>query len=184
MLAGALGLVLARTSYAADPTAFALVTKGNEYVGVQSKDKILHIESDKSMGTLVPTVWYVDYYDPDAVMKRVEVKFGAGQELEVSHPVRPFEMPAKDEEVFDRTRLKVDSDQALKLAAAEPLLKPLTLRAAKLTLTGSDAGPVWKVELWSAKLSDPTEEANVGTVTLSAVDGNIVRADVHPGKAN
>lgn len=183
MLAGALGLVLARTSFA-DPTALSLADKGNQYVGVQSKDRIIHIESEKSMGTLVPTVWYVEYYDPDAMMKRVDVKFGAGQELEVSHPVRPFELPAKDEDVLDRTRLKVDSDRALSLAAAEPLLKPLTLRAAKLTLTGSDAGPVWKVELWAAKLSDPTEEANVGTVTLSAADGTIGRADLHPGKAN
>jgi hypothetical protein len=69
-------------------------------------------------------------------------------------------------------------------APGKQIMSPAPLRQAKLTLTGSDAGPVWKVELWANKLGDPAEEANVGTVRLSAADGNIGRADLHSGKAN
>ena len=31
----------------------------------------------------MPNVWYVVYYDPDAVLKAVEVKFGAGKKMDV-----------------------------------------------------------------------------------------------------
>lgn len=181
-LTGALGLALAQ-NLLADPTALTLAAKGNDYVGVQSKDKLLRIISDKSQGTLAPNVWHVEYYDPDSPMKCVEVKFGAGQELDVSHPVHPFQLPAGTGEILEKDRIKVDSDQALNMAAAQPLLKPLTLKAARLTLTHSDVGPVWKVQLWAAKLSDPPAEAEVGTVTLSAADGAVVKADLRPGKA-
>lgn len=178
-----LGFALTHATQA-EPTALAIAKKGDDYVGIQSKDKIVEIRSEKSMAGLTPNIWHVVYYDPDSTpFKCVEVKFGGGQEMEVSHPFRPFEVPGNDPEILDKTKLKVDSDQALNLAAAQPLLKPLTLKAAKLTLTRGDLGPVWKVELWAAKLSNPSHEANVGTVTLSATDGTVERSDLHPNKA-
>jgi hypothetical protein len=184
----ALGFALAHSIQAetpsqTDPTALALVSKGDNYVGIQSKDKLVEIVSDKSIGSLQPNIWHVIYYDPDAPMKCVEVKFGAGQEMDVSHPLRPFQLPRKGDEVFDKGKLKVDSDQALNIAGDQPLVKPLTLKATKLTLTHGDFLPVWKVELWAAKQSDPNHLAGVGYVTISATDGTIVRTDLHPGSA-
>lgn len=179
----ALGFALTRITQA-EPTALALVNKGNDYVGIQSKNKIVEIRSDKSMAGLTPNIWYVVFYDPDSPpFKCVEIKFGGGQEMEVSHPFRPFQLPGDDPQILDKATLKVDSDRALNLAAAQPVLKPLTLKAAKLTLTRGDLGPVWKVQLWAAKLSDPSREADVGTVTLSATDGSVERSDLHPNKA-
>ena len=180
-LIAALALALVGKA-SADPTALQLAKKGNDYIGVQSKDKVVEILSEKSVVNLAPNVWHVVYFDPDAPFKSVEVKFGGGQEMEVSHPVRPFQMPAKEVEILDPSKLKVDSDQALNIATSQSLLKSLTLRAAKLTLTHSEYGAVWKVQLWAAKLKDPNKEADVGTTTLSAVDGSIVKSDLHPGR--
>src|SRR5205807_4621945 len=76
---------------ARDPTAFDLIKEGNRYVGEQSKDKIVQIRSEKSVGSLTPNIWYVVFYDPTATLKAVEVKFGAGKMLDVKRPLRLLE---------------------------------------------------------------------------------------------
>jgi hypothetical protein len=172
--------VAALRAPAAEPTAFELARLGNQYVGVQSKDKVVQIRSEKSIGGLTPGVWYVVYYDPDATFKAVEVKFGAGQKLDVSHPLRALEIATDEHLTLDKNKLKVDSDRALAIAKAMPLLKNLKLKASQLKLGHGDAGPQWRVELWAAKLNHPNEDANIGVVVLSAADGSLTKADLHP----
>lgn len=179
-----MAFAVARTALAADPTAFELAKMGNQYVGVESKDKVVQIRSEKSVGTLVPSIWYVVYYDPNATLKAVEVKFGAGQKMDVSHPLRLLEPITGEDRVLDRTKLKVDSDQAMKIALAEPLLKNLTLKATEFWLRHGDLGPEWRVKLWAAKLKDPSDDADVGVVDISAADGSVVKVDLHPDSAN
>jgi hypothetical protein len=181
VLGAVLGLATALVA-SAEPTALDLVNKGDQYVGVQSKDKVLQISSDKSVATLTPNIWHIDYFDPDSTFKIVEVKFGAGQEMEVAHPMHMF--PSKSQDVFDLGKLKVDSDRALNIAASQPLLKALTLRSSKMTLMNSDDGVVWKVELWAAKVGDSTKEADIGSVTISTADRSVVRSDLHPSNAD
>lgn len=170
-------------AFAADPTALELIKKGNDYVGIQSKDKIVGIHSDKSVGSLTPNIWYVTYYDPDATFKSTEVKFGAGEKMDVKRPFRAIEMATDAHKVLDREKIKVDSDRAIKVATAQPLLKNLTLRATQLWLQGGEAGPEWKVKIWATKVSDTTRDADVGVVILSATDASIVKVDLHPGSA-
>jgi hypothetical protein len=186
MLAAAAAMTFAvtRAALAADPTAFELAKMGDQYVGVQSKDKVVQIRSEKSIGTLVPNIWYVVYYDPDATLKAVEVKFGAGQKMDVSHPLRLLEPITGEDKVLDRKKLKVDSDKALKIAASQPLLKNLTLKASKLTLQHGDDGPVWEVQLWAAKLKNPNDDADIGVVTLSSDDGSVIKTDLHPNSVD
>lgn len=180
----ALIFALTCAARAGDPTAFELAKMGNQYVGVQSKDKVVQIRSEKSVASLTPDIWYVVYYDPDATFKAVEVKFGAGQKLDVSHPARILEMATDEHAVLDKDKLKVDSDRALKIATSRPLLQNLTLKASKLTLGHGDEGPVWKVQLWAAKLKDPNDNADIGVVTLSATDGSVVTTDLHPNSVD
>src|SRR5580698_8341997 len=100
-----LGLASARMALA-DPTAFDLVSKGDQYVGVQSKDKIIQITSDKSVGSVEPNIWHLVYFDPDSTFKSVQVTFDAGQEMEVGHPMRMFPYSVRD--VLDWSSLSVD----------------------------------------------------------------------------
>jgi hypothetical protein len=164
---------------AGEPTAFDLIKEGNRYVGEQSKDKVVQVRSEKSVGTLTPNIWYVVFYDPDATFKATEVKFGAGKKLKVTRPMRVIEMGTGDHKTLDRDKLKVDSAKAIKLAAAEPLLKSLTLKATKLTLQRGDEGPVWKVTLWAAKLKNPASQADIGSVVIAADSGKVLRSDLH-----
>lgn len=184
LLYGLLVFSLAGVARADEPTAFQLVKRGDDYVGVQSKDKVVQIRSEKSVSGLTPEIWYVVYYDPDATLKAVEVKFGAGQKMDVSHPFRLLEPVTGDDKMLDGSKLKVDSDRALAIATSQPLLKNLTLKASQFWLLHGDNGPVWKVKLWAAKLSDPSRDADIGDVYISTADGTVVRVDLHPNSVD
>ena len=183
-LTAALACAVARGALAGDPTALELAKLGNQYVGVQSKDKVVEIRSEKSIASLTPNIWYVVYYDPDATFKAVEVKFGAGQKLDVSHPGRVLERFTDERKELDKTKLKVDSDRAIQIATSQPLLKNLTLKATQLWLEHGDQGPQWRVKLWAAKLKDPNDDADIGIVILSATDGSIIQTDLHPNSVD
>ncbi len=169
---------------AGGPTAFQLAKLGDQYVGVQSKDKVVQIRSERSIASLTPDIWYVVYYDPDATFKAVEVKFGAGQKLDVSHPGRLLEMLGDDKEQLDAKKLKIDSDQAIQIATTQPLLKNLTLKATQLKLEHGDTGPQWRVRLWAAKLKNPDDSADIGEVIISSDDGSLIKADLHPNSVD
>lgn len=174
-----LALLLSLNAFAADPTALELIKLGNDYVSKDSKDKVVQIRSEKSIGSLTPTVWYVVYYDQDAALKATEVKFGAGKKMKVTRPMRLLEPVTGNDRILNRDKITIDSDKAISLAAAEPVLKPLTLRAAQMWLEHGTAGPVWRVRLWAAKLKKPMDDADIGEVTLSAEDGKVIKSDLH-----
>jgi hypothetical protein len=177
----------------AEATAYDLIKEGNRYLGEQSKDKVVQIRSEKSVGGLTPNVWYVVYYDPTATMKATEVKFGAGKMLTVKRPMRLLEPVTGTDTPLDRAKLKIDSDQAIKTALKEPLLENLKVTATQLKLerVGQGAlgqsGPgegVWKVRLWAAKLRNPNRDANIGEVWISATDAKVVKNDLHINKVD
>ena len=176
----ALAMCVSYAAVAAEPTAFELVKLGDKYIGEQSKDKVVQIRSEKSVGSLIPNIWYVVYYDPDARMKSVEVKFGAGQKLDVVRPFRLFERAGRGKEPLDGTKLKVDSDRAIKIATTQPLLSNLSVKATQLWLEHGDLGPQWKVKLWAAKLRHPNDNADIGVVIISADDASVIKTDLHP----
>lgn len=169
---------------ARDTTAFELMKSGNQYVGIQSKDKVVQIRSEKSIATMTPNVWHVDYYDPSTGSKYLEVTFSAGQETDISHPWHPFQRSYHESDVLDRSKLRVDSDAALRTATSQGILKHLTLKASQMTLDHGDLGPVWKIRLWAAKLNSPDKEVDIGVITLTASDGSVVRSDLHPERVD
>src|SRR5438128_5976938 len=118
----------------AEATAFELAKEGNRFVGEQSKDKIVQIRSEKSVGSINPNIWYVVFYDPTATLKAVEVKFGAGKMLSVKRPLRLLEPVIGGDSPLDRSKLKVDSDEALKTALKERLLQNIKPTASQLKL--------------------------------------------------
>lgn len=185
----ALGLtaLVSASARAAEPTAFDLIKEADRYVGEQAKDKIVQIRSDKSVGTLTPNIWYVVFYDNTATLKATEVKLGAGKMLSVHRPMRLLEPVTGGDVPMDRDKLKVDSDQAIKTATAEPLLQNLKLTATQLKLErvaegalgGGMAQPVWKVRLWAAKLRNQYRDADIGEIWVSAIDDKVLKTDLH-----
>lgn len=176
-----LSLLVALPTSAAELGAFSLVKEGNRHVGEDAKDRVVQIRSEKSINTLVPNIWFIVYYDPDATAKATEIKFAAGQKVSVKRPARLLEPITGAHKELPKARLKVDSDKALDIARAEPLLKNLTLKASKLKLerrSASDDAPVWKVELWAAKLANPNKSVSIGEVLIDAENGKVVKNDL------
>src|SRR5690242_9529887 len=103
---------LSAVAQAGEPTAFDLIKEGNRYVGEESKDKVVTIRSEKSVGTLTPNIWYVVYYDADATFKATEVKFGGGKKMDVKRPMRILEPVTGDNKKIDLKLFKTDSDTA------------------------------------------------------------------------
>jgi hypothetical protein len=182
-LAGLLAGGIMSAQAAAEPTAFQLAKEGNRFVGEPSKDKVLEIYSDKSIANLVPSVWTVVYFDADARSKVVEVKFGSGLKLDVSRPWKVFGS-GKEAEVVDFKKVKVDSNEAIKVATGLQLLSPFTLKNTQLRLAHTDDGLVWRVRLWAAKLGKPDAIMEIGEVFISPTDGSVVRADLHIERLN
>jgi hypothetical protein len=90
--------------------------------------------------------------------------------------------------MMDREKLKVDSDAAIKTASEEPLLKNLKLTATQLKLEqsndtalgiGATGQGIWKVKLWAQKLRNPSKDVDIGEVWVSALDGKVVKTDLH-----
>jgi len=157
----------------------SLAKEGNRYVGEESKDKVVQIRSEKSIGGTVPSIWYVVYYDPNTTFKAIEVKFGAGKKLDIKRPLRLLEPVRHGQEPLDLSRIKIDSDQALKIALSEQLVEKLKVNASSAKLERSDGLPVWKIRLWAAKLRNPNDQADLGELVLSAEDGKVLKNDLH-----
>ena len=174
-------LLLASTgrALAGDMTALELVKEGNRYIGEQSKDRVVEIRSEKSVGSLVPKIWYVVYYDETATLKAVEVKFVADKMSSVKRPLRLLEPINKSHEELDAKKLKIDSDKAIKIATKESILENLTITATAPKLTHGESGPVWKVRLWAAKLKDPKKDADLGEIVIDAEKGKVLKNDVN-----
>ena len=169
--------MLVQADAPADATAFALVKEGNRHVGVDAKDRVVQIRSEKSVGSLVPKIWYIVYYDTDATAKATEVKFGAGKKLSVKRPARILEFASGNTEL-PKDKLKIDSDKAISIAKKEPLLNNLTLTSTELKLDRWSGEPVWKVRFWAAKLRKPTDTVDIGEIFVNAATGEVVKNDL------
>src|SRR5437773_6003684 len=182
LLAGGLSQI---ASLAAEPTAFELIKEGNRHVGEEAKGRVVQIRSEKSIGTLMPNIWYVVYYDPDATAKATEVKFAAGTKVSVKRPARILEPITRSHRELPREKLKVDSNKAIEIAKNDPLLKNLTLTNTEMRLErGEGEQPVWKVKLWASKIRKPSETVHIGEIHISAEDGKVVKNDLKPGRVD
>ena len=175
-----LALPLVASAATKELTAFDLIKEGNRYVGEHVRDKVVQVRSEKSIGGLTPTIWYVVYYDTTASLKAMEVKFGAGKMLDVKRPMRLLEPTHGGDLPLDRAKLKVNSDTAIATALKEPLLEKLTITATSLKLDRQRDGSVlWRVRIWAAKLRNPNKDVDIGDVYINAEDGKVTRTDVH-----
>ncbi len=106
------------------------------------------------------------------------MKFGGGKKLDVKRPMRMLEM-ASGNSKLDSKKLNTDSDKAIKIATADPLLNNIKVTATQLWLDKGDDGPTWKVRLWAQKLRDPSRDADIGDIYITSDDGKVVKRDLH-----
>ncbi len=172
----------AMSGFSGEPTALELIKEGNKHVGEDAKNKVVQIRSEKSVGSMIPNIWFVVYYDPDATFKATEVKFGGGKKMDVKRPARVLEV-AKGERIFDVDKLKTDSPKSLETAQKEPLLDNLKLTNSQMWLEWREGEPVWRVRLWAQKLRKDTT-VDIGEIYVSASEGKVTKIDLHPNRVD
>lgn len=173
------GSVMAFAAQAAEPTAFELIKEGNRFVGEDAKDKVVQIRSDKSIGGLTPSTWWVVYYDVDARMKATEVRFDGGKKSDVQRPFRLFERAGTYKNLMDRSKLKIDSNEALKIAQKDGLLDRVKLTNSKMVIERWEDMPVWKITFWAERARDTSKTVDIGQIFVNAEDGKVVHRDLH-----
>jgi hypothetical protein len=124
----------------------------------------------------------VVYYDDFAKLKATEVKFAGGKVVSVKQPFRLGAAITEKDMPFDNKKLKVDSDEALKIALKENILENLTITASQMKLERQAEIPVWKLTLWAKKLKNPNKDAEIGEIWLTAEEGKVVKLDINPRK--
>ena len=179
VLQQATALVMCRSRLTNGPTALMVAKKANSQVGEEDKDKIVQIRSEKSSGSLSPSIWYVVLYDSKAKLKAIQVKFASGTMLESKRPGRLLERLSRASAPIEKSSLRLDSDEAIEIAKQEPLLEKVNLTASKLTLEHKHGAGVWKVKFWASKIRRPTEDVDIGEVWLSTKDGKVLKRDLH-----
>ncbi len=58
------------------------------------------------------------------------------------------------------------------------LERNLKVLSSRLTLERWEEAPVWKVRLWAAKLRDPSKDADIGEIIISAETGKVMKNDL------
>jgi hypothetical protein len=173
------GSVVAFAAQAAEPTAFELIKEGNRFVGEDAKDKVVQIRSVKSIGSLSPSTWWIVYYDVDARMKATEVRFDGGKKSDVQRPFRLFERAGSYKNLMDRSKLKIDSNEALKIAQKDGLLDRVKLTNSKMLIEKWEDMPVWKITFWAERARETSKTVDIGQIFVNAEDGKVVHRDLH-----
>jgi len=159
-------------------TAFALVKEGDHFIAPQAKDKITQIHSEKSVGSLVPDVWYVDYYDSTTAFKVTEVKFVGSKVTEIKQPKHLLDA-FNGTKLLEWRKLKIDSDRALAIALKQPLLKTTELKAAQLWLERTVVGSSWRIRFWTERLGRPGQTVDIGELYVSSKNGEVLKNALH-----
>jgi len=158
-------------------TALQLVKLGDHYVSEDSHDQVIEIVSDKSVDDLTPKNWRVIYRIQQAVFRATEVQFADGKMTRIREPNRFFQaLSPNARKALDLSKVKLDSDDALKIVMDLPEVRAASVIAVQMRLARGYGGlPVWTVNLFGESDSKLTNEKNLGTIELLADSGKILK---------
>ena len=158
-------------------TALQLARQGNAHVSERSKNQVVQITSSQVSIDSPRQDWRVTYYDPKARYKAVEVQFEDGQMTRVHEPARVLEIfTPTAQKPLDFDKLKIDSDEALRITLGLPRIEEFTVRSVQLDLERGYGGlPVWQVRLYGGTAGDPSAERALGYAIILTEDGKVLK---------
>lgn len=120
-------------------------------------------------GTPAPERWYLIVHDPDDANGLHEFVV-AGKEIVASRAISQFVEAVKPEEVMNPDTIKIDSDDAVKIAKEYAAANKISMRSINYELKkdGAESSPVWKISCL-----DETGNS-VAELMLTATKGTVV----------
>ncbi len=161
-------------------TALQLLEKGNSYVSARSKNRILQLASSRAPIEHPPQSWRILYLDDKTTYNAVEVQFKAGEMERVFEPNRILNIfTPSSSKTLDLAKIKVDSDQAIRIAAAQCTEEFVVVKFTEMKLERGYGGlPVWNVKLFGLSPGKAAEDAALGSVIVLAEDGKVLKTDL------
>jgi serine/threonine protein kinase len=158
-------------------TALQLLQKGNSHVSARSKNRVLEIISGKAPIENPPQTWRIVYYDDKTTYNAVEVRFQGGEMERVYEPNRLLELFAVGgRKTLDLTKVKIDSDKAIRIATTEATAEELIAKSVEVRLERGYGGlPVWNVKLFGVIPGKPVDESSLGYIIVLAEDGKVLK---------
>ena len=135
-----------------------------------AKNKVLRAEADRFQVGTIPQRWRITYYDPNALYDATELRFEKGQMARLHQPTRLLGvLNPQAPKPMDIEKIKIDSDEAVRVALGLPTVTPLSIKTVELELERGTGGlPVWKVRLFGLTQQE-------GSVTIAADDGKVLK---------
>lgn len=146
-------------------------------MSARSQNRVLEITSGKTPVEQPPQSWQIRYYDDKTTYNAVEVRFEGGEMERVYEPNRLIGIFAPGaRKILDLAKVKIDSDKAIRIAAAEAKAEELVAKSVELKLERGYGGlPVWNVKLFGAIPGKATEDLSLGYVIVLAEDGKVLK---------
>ena len=178
------------------PTARQAVSIAKKRMSPVSQDQVLRIEGRRSDPELRIRQWDITFYDDTRVNNAIAVRVDDGQDTETQVRLRMFENASWDhfdrnftgfsrKEVIDPARWKIDSDDAMSKVLKQPGLSEVQVTEVRMTLcklSDGEVPPVWRVYLRARSKTNPSREAAIGYVELSAESGEVLRNETRVDK--
>ncbi|MEM9400218.1 MAG: hypothetical protein AAF984_08405 [Verrucomicrobiota bacterium] len=170
---------------AASTTALDAYKLAREQVNKLARESLVQIDGKPHSPSILPNEWIILFYDPYADQNGTMVRIAGKTIVEIRDgfmQMGKFRMASyKQEEILDVSKLKVDSDDVLKILRKSPLLTDVKISSLGLWLKKDGKGPLapslWYVTLYG--LNHKADEIEFGEAEISAYSGKIVRLDVN-----
>ena len=167
------------------PTAFSALAVAQQYAPEGSQAKMLAIVGPRSKTSLTPTSWQFVYWNQGGWKNLKRITVTGGQVRDVREGIveigRRGVLRYKEEQAFDPSRLKVDSDRALQVilktgAAGKARLSTVLFELARM---GEEREPSWEMRFYADRRG---VEADIGKARVGAVSGKILELRLDPGR--
>ncbi|HEY0551559.1 MAG TPA: protein kinase, partial [Verrucomicrobiae bacterium] len=158
-------------------TALQLLQKGNSYVSARSQNRVLEATASRAPLNEPPQSWRFVYEDDKTTYNAVAVRFEGGEMERIYEPNRFLELFTPGaQKILDLAKVKVDSDKAIRIAAAEAAAEELVAKFVELKLERGYGGlPVWNVKLFGLVPGKTVEDSSLGYVIVLAEDGKVLK---------
>lgn len=170
---------------AANVTALKAYKLAYDQVNKLARESLIQIEGKPNSPNVLPTEWMILFYDPYAAQNGTMVRIAGDTIVEIRDgymQAGKLRLAAyKQEEILDAKKLKVDSDDILKILKKSPLLTDVKISSLGLWLKKDGKGPlapsIWHITIYG--MNHKANEIEFGEAEISAFSGKIIRLDVN-----
>ncbi|MDZ4788304.1 MAG: hypothetical protein SH807_05115 [Blastochloris sp.] len=180
----ALTLVVASFSPSFALTAYQAKDVAKREVNDVAKKSLVQIHGKRGAVGVYPLEWEILFYDPYADQDGTKVKVAGNVITQITQGYTQMDKARifayKQDEILDPTRLKVDSNEIVKILSRSSALNNVKITSVDLSLSKMSKGPMgsamWSVVMYAK--DSKQEEVEFGKAQINAESGQILQLKI------